>query len=102
MSQKSSTFAAKIENICAIEAKNNKMYTPSMNSRIHLYLLVLCFFIACTPSNTKVSNSIFKVGVCEMSDEQWFEKMETEMRQEVLFHPEMELIIKKNSTFAAS
>ena len=71
------------------------MYTPSMNSRIHLYLLVLCFFIACTPSNTKVSNSIFKVGVCEMSDEQWFEKMETEMRQEVLFHPEMELIIKK-------
>ena len=96
------TFAAKIENIRAIEAKNNKMYTPSMNSRIHLYLLVLCFFIVCTPSNTKVSNSIFKVGVCEMSDEQWFEKMETEMRQEVLFHPEMELIIKKSSTFAAS
>ena len=66
-----------------------------MNTRMPIFLVALCFLVACKPSNTNVSNSMFKVGVCEMSDEQWFEKMETEMRQEALFHPELELVIRK-------
>lgn len=61
----------------------------------NIVLPILLLLVLCPLSHATPKNGAFKVGVCEVSDEAWFEKIETEMCQEVLFHPEMELIFRK-------
>ena len=55
--------------------------------KISIYLILLQFFLACSPVSEEQK---FLIGFAQCCDDAWRDVMNAEMRRELTFHPELD------------
>ena len=74
----------------------DKWFDRNRRIRICFYLILGFFGItSCTSSEQPTTEGkTYTIGISQVGDEAWFQKMDNEMRQEALFHPEVQLVFR--------
>lgn len=74
---------------------NNSLGAAARLRRGFFLLSALACLSACASSDQPAAEeTAYTVGISQVGDEAWFRKMDAEMRQEALFHPELRLVFR--------
>jgi len=60
--------------------------------RILLLFIISCLLFSCSTATMNPTESQFVIGISQIGDDAWFQKMDLEMKQQALFHPQIKLV----------
>ncbi len=78
----------------ALSPTNNRHTPTHHRCSVYLLLTLLCLSACASSTPPTTDEQTYTVAISQVGNEAWFQKMDAEMRQEALFHPELRLVFR--------